>query len=291
MSANSYWSETFNNDAKIESQGIVFSHTAVRDWNSWNGFTLSTVTDNTNHDNTWYPDNQWGSMTKGGYDGEGSPFIVAYWDAYNDGLATNIEERINMIDVRGCAYDQAEGVYVTLSPWTYYANVNGVAPARAFVKGDWLKLIATGYITVNGVVEQTLTAEYLLADYTGNELIQASSWNWFDLSALGVVDYITFTLESTDNGQWGINTPTYFCIDKLTFKNANSSIENINLNKKSYRSGSVIYNLPENALVQIYDLNGRLIKEERAVGATLNLSDSRPVVIRIISKDGVQSLK
>ena len=40
-------------------------------------------------------------------------------------------------------------------------------------------------------------------------------WKKVDLTSLGKVKKIVFTMSSTDSGQWGINTPTYFCLDQL----------------------------------------------------------------------------
>ena len=40
-------------------------------------------------------------------------------------------------------------------------------------------------------------------------------WTSIDLSSLGVADSISFTVASSDIGQFGINTPTYICIDNV----------------------------------------------------------------------------
>ena len=43
-----------------------------------------------------------------------------------------------------------------------------------------------------------------------------NTWKKVDLSELGYVTSIGFSVSSTDTGDWGMNTPAYFCIDKLT---------------------------------------------------------------------------
>ena len=43
-------------------------------------------------------------------------------------------------------------------------------------------------------------------------------WTYCDLSSLGEVTKLTFALSSTDNGDYGMNTPAYFCIDELGAK-------------------------------------------------------------------------
>ncbi len=65
----------------------------------------------------------------------------------------------------------------------------------------------------------TDTIEYYLADYRFDESEKdyiIKTWQWVDLSSLGKVDSLMFGLESSDNGDWGMNTPAYFCMDDLT---------------------------------------------------------------------------
>ena len=38
-------------------------------------------------------------------------------------------------------------------------------------------------------------------------------WRYFDLSSLGVVKKVMFEMSSTDNGTYGMNTPSYFAFD------------------------------------------------------------------------------
>jgi hypothetical protein len=45
-----------------------------------------------------------------------------------------------------------------------------------------------------------------------------TDWTYVDLSQLGKVDAIFFTLSGSRTGDWGLNTPTYFCIDNLGAK-------------------------------------------------------------------------
>lgn len=43
------------------------------------------------------------------------------------------------------------------------------------------------------------------------------SWTKIDLTALGSVTSVVFSMTSTDVGSWGINTPTYACIDDVVY--------------------------------------------------------------------------
>lgn len=58
------------------------------------------------------------------------------------------------------------------------------------------------------------TVEVFLAE--GSNYI--STWTAVDLSKLGTVDKLSFKMTSTDVGNWGINTPTYACIDDITYQ-------------------------------------------------------------------------
>jgi len=79
---------------------------------------------------------------------------------------------------------------------------------------DYLLLSAWGF--ANG--QSTDTIEYYLADYRSDvpeEDYIIETWQWVDLSSFEKVDSLKFGLASSDNGNWGMNTPSYFCLDKL----------------------------------------------------------------------------
>jgi hypothetical protein len=89
-------------------------------------------------------------------------------------------------------------------------------------------------------------------------------WQWFDLSKLGEVASVKFTLSSSDVGQWGMNTPAYFCLDKLFAGKATSSFDSV---KKGHfrvfptsttREVTVVLAQPEP--VRVFDLYGNLLQ-------------------------------
>ena len=69
-------------------------------------------------------------------------------------------------------------------------------------------------LTITGYRGDQITdkVDVYLAD--GMDIL--NTWKKVDLSDLGLVDRIGFTLSSTDNGEYGMNTPAYFCLDQLT---------------------------------------------------------------------------
>ncbi len=105
------------------------------------------------------------------------------------------------------------GFYITNSSYAYTSMLNGDAAAKKFVKGDWFKLTITGYDADDN---ETGTKEYYLADLRDAATAYIiNDWRYVDLSCLGEVAKLGFELTSTDNGDYGMNTPAYFCFDNF----------------------------------------------------------------------------
>lgn len=66
-------------------------------------------------------------------------------------------------------------------------------------------------------------ADYRFSDDSQDYILE--EWTNFDLSALGIVKYVTFSFQSSDNGSFGINTPAYFAIDNMRYYNYYASID------------------------------------------------------------------
>ena len=45
-----------------------------------------------------------------------------------------------------------------------------------------------------------------------------TDWTYVDLSSLGKVDQLAFRMTGSRTGDWGLNTPAYFCIDNIGAK-------------------------------------------------------------------------
>ena len=85
---------------------------------------------------------------------------------------------------------------------------------KKFTTGDWFKLIITGY--KNEV--ETAKVEFYLADFRAGKSSIINKWTKVDLEKLNEVDKIKFTMESSDIGDYGMNTPAYACIDNIEFE-------------------------------------------------------------------------
>ena len=116
----------------------------------------------------------------------------------------------------GKAYNAKE-CYVTNSTYAYLAikdhnDGNDTPYVKEWTEDDTFTLTITGY---NGT-EKTASVDFLLAN--GNDIV--NTWQQVDLTKLGKVTKIQFSMSSTDESIYGgisyMNTPAYFCLDQLT---------------------------------------------------------------------------
>lgn len=203
LSSQGYWipaqEDDYNN---MISGGWLFSNFYSSYF--WGGFTASNRTDT----NQTGMSAQYTAITAGGQNGS-----AQYAVAYTMGVPTVVSAADGQTHtVTGC--------YVTNNVWAYqdmrdggygyapFGGSNGTAP-------DYFVLHAVGK-DLNGSVIDTL--HFYLADYrfaNSNDDYIVNTWEWFDLSPLGPVASISFSLESTVGNQSGMLTPAYFCLDNF----------------------------------------------------------------------------
>ncbi|WP_317898268.1 T9SS type A sorting domain-containing protein [Aurantibacillus circumpalustris] len=187
------------------------------------------------------------------------------------------------------------GFFVTNSTYGYKTMLNGGGPARAFGDTlhthsglqpgnypDWFKL--TVYAYKNGT-KKTDTVEFYLADYRFSNNSQdyiVNAWTWVDCSTLGNVDSVSFKLYSSDIGIYGINNPTYFCLDNFS---TSSSIVT-GLTEGSSDNGLQVYPNPFNSMITVQgqsplaritikDMAGKIVHDEtmQNTSSQINLND------------------
>ncbi|TAG57569.1 MAG: DUF4465 domain-containing protein [Cytophagales bacterium] len=112
------------------------------------------------------------------------------------------------------------GYYINNSTYAYLSMKNGdQSPAKKFggTSGndpDFFKIKFEGY--QNGNLVTNTGVDFYLSDFrssTNSEDFILDTWKFVTLSSLGRIDSIKVSFSSSDIGQYGINTPTYFCID------------------------------------------------------------------------------
>lgn len=189
---------------------LFFPNTYDTQFNAWSGFSISAKTD----------------VTTPGFmndlsciAGEGALNSTTYAVGYFQ--FPSYEQTIHLTgNARGGAM---EGMYVNNSTYAYLSMRDGDSFAKKFggITGDdpdFFKLKIQKYL--NGVVGNELV-EFYLADFRFSDNAQdyiINEWTYVDLSTLGNADSLLLTLESSDNGQFGINTPTYVCLDEISTK-------------------------------------------------------------------------
>ena len=279
------WRDVYKDEAFVQSQGFRFSHVSSSP-HYYNGFVASRSTTVLESDNF---DDQFGCMARGGVSGEGSPYLVAYWDAY--AKSVSIERSC---EVTFPAPYYTAGFYVCNNPYTYYAIQKGNSYAAKFEQGAWLKLIVHGIDTSGN---EAGTVEHYLADYRSEkpeEWTLNKSWKWVDLSTLGKVSSLYFTMESSDTGAQGMKTPAYFCFDRLMVLTAPASVD-----EALAATATVYFDRVASAVrvesaapveTAVYNSRGALVMRQRVEGtASLDLSGT-PSGVYIV-RCGGKSLK
>lgn len=188
-----------NGAADLTLEGATFHNNNFTDpYSYWSGFAFSNHTDTT----TAGYGNEFSAYPGSGADGSAT-YAIGYYSSY-DLTSTQIDLGVPT-NLAGL------GVSVANTTLTALALQNGLFGARAFVAGDWLTLTITGY---NGLSE-TGSIDIYLADFRNGNSDILSDWAFVDLTDLQTADRITFTMDSSDSGAFGVNTPTYFALDNF----------------------------------------------------------------------------
>jgi hypothetical protein len=174
-------------------------------YGSWDGFAYSNISDTTAQGWT----NQYNAITGCGQGGSAN-YAVGY--GYEASL-TPPRMVLDEPEIIG-------GLYVTNSNYAYYSMLYGDMFAKKFGgasgnDADWFLLTMTGKDAA-GVI--TGTADFYLADFrfSNNSMDYiVNNWRFVNLTSLGVVKSVEFSLSSSDIGSWGMNTPGYFVIDTV----------------------------------------------------------------------------
>lgn len=211
FSSGNYWN---GNDALIGSYCSYFTsgninfpnYYTINDYGTgltenWTGFAYS----NRQDDSTGGLINQYSAVTGSGVAGSS-----------NYGLCFNLYQRdtITLIEP-----GTVSGLFVSNGTTGVQSMLYGDAYAKKFGgesgnDPDWFKL------TIRGLYEDTCTdtvmfylADYRFSDNESDYIID--DWEWVDLTSLGTVDRLEFSLSSSDTGPYGMNTPAFFFFDDI----------------------------------------------------------------------------
>jgi len=251
-------------------------------YESWLGWAITNQTDTT----TSGFGNQYSSIVGSGNEGSAN-------------YATSFSFGPNTIQFENEAMGQNPGgVFITNSTYAYLSMLDGDQFAKKFggASGDDPDFFL---LTIKGLVggEETLDSiDFYLADYRFQDNTQdyiLDEWIYIDLYGLGEVDGLSFTLSSSDNGQFGMNTPAFFCIDDI------KTTDGLTANENFEKSGLKLYPNPVSDVLfitdyenwvnyEIHDLKGSKIaqgKLENQEGLELSALQQGQYIIGIWNDD------
>ena len=189
--ANSYFAYASDTLAFLASGNYELTQTVSYGGTYVSGAVVTNITDTTFKS---YAD-AYKSVAGGAYAGKN--YVVWYEDGFSG----------DYIKLKTAAV--VPGMYVCNNVYAYNSMKNGDAYAGdPFGAEDFFTLTITGSLDgkdVNAKVDFDLAR--------GTNIV--TQWTYVDLSKLGKVDELYFSLSGSRTGDWGLNTPTYFCIDNL----------------------------------------------------------------------------
>jgi hypothetical protein len=149
---------------------------------------------------------------------------------YNGSNNFAIGQQNSMIKLTGAASGKiVEGFFITNSTYASYSIKDGDFICKKFggATGKDKDFFMVKIKKYYGGILSNDSVVFYLADYRSDDSTKdyiVNDWRWVDLTSLGNIDSLTFELISSDNGQFGMNTPAFFCIDNFTTKNTGLSI-------------------------------------------------------------------
>lgn len=286
-----------------------FQNFSEYDFDYWNGEDLTgNFTSGVGEfGNTFTPSTYGGYWTGFSYSRKTDNLTSGYINQYSaiTGSGNNGSENYVVGNgIPGLKFDAAtyvSDIIVTNSTYAYNSMRDGDAFAKQFGGAtgddpDYFLLSVKGYN--NNVY--TDSVGFYLADFTdvnnANDYI-LDTWASVNLISLGMVDSLSFSLTSSDNGTWGMNTPAYFCMDDITYS-ATAITELSNSNVSVYPNpvnDFVILKGTDITEVSISDLSGKVVLSKNLNSSTaqidLSYFESGIYIISVKNHESVYTQK
>ena len=252
--------DTFENGSDLSggfhSGSIFLPNIFNTDFNAWAGWAISSMTD------TMTPgfDNQYSCIAGTGADSSATYAVGYFFDPV-------------VIQIRDTQPNEIKGIMINNATYPYFSMRDGDGFAKKFggASGsdpDYFLL------TIKSFKDGQLSSEsvdFYLADFrseNNSEDYIIKDWTYVDLSNFGIIDSLQFSLSSSDVGIFGMNTPSYFCIDNISLSPAESTAL---ISTRQNQPRISIYPNPvqdqlnitqeevRNLDVRLFDLNGKLL--------------------------------
>jgi hypothetical protein len=191
--------------APLSSGGATFNNSYSAAFNSWEGFAYSNMGDRT----TAGFQNQYSSFA-GGASGGAGVFALGYVGftltptlTFPAGMDTPLS--LEVTNTTFAALTMRDGDTFSKK----FGGASGNDP-------DFFKLTING-LDAGGALLRSVDfylADFRFADNTRDYIL--NTWQTVDISSLGsAVRQLTFTMASSDVGQFGMNTPAFFALDNV----------------------------------------------------------------------------
>ena len=250
--------------------GLSLSNTYDVSWGVWNGFSISNMTDVV----TAGYGNQYSA-----YAGEGSSGSENFGVYTPDGTISAIASgsaRITSFDISNTTYSA-----ISMRDGDGFAKQFGSSVDADGVDDgtngeDFFKVWIIGE-NVDGTEKDSL--EFFLADYRFTDNAQdyiVSGWESIDLLAFSFsVDKVSFKFESSDNGQWGMNTPAYFAIDNIEYSPILGVEENNTIAIQAYPNpvNNFLTVKGANGELTLSDSNGSMISSLQHLNTSISITN------------------
>ncbi|MDZ7744101.1 MAG: DUF4465 domain-containing protein [Bacteroidota bacterium] len=301
LAQDSYWNGSDESGGFV-SGDFFFPNAYNPDWGSWSRWACSSMSDDTTAGYL----NLYSAITASGFEPENSGGST--YGLCNVPMDFMTSETIPVsLLLQGNEASEVAGFYVTNSTYATLSMEHGDDFAKKFGgesgdDPDWFKLSIWAYSEGT----ETDTLEFYLADFRfedNNLDYIVKDWEWVELSSLGQTDSLMFNLSSSDVGDYGMNTPAYFCVDHIITKKDVSGMNELAANPGSYRdmqirawpnpsSGAFRIGMQaEKALLQVLDVRGRIVCKNKnyEVNQPLDLSGlpAGVYLLRLVSEEGV----
>ncbi|MCB9082508.1 MAG: DUF4465 domain-containing protein [Lewinellaceae bacterium] len=161
------------------------------------------------------------TMTDSLTPGFGNLYSARPGSGANGSLAYAIGQQRAVLRLTGIAAGRAvQGLSVTNTAYTYYSMRDGDMFAKKFggVTGQDPDFFSLTIRAWHAGVQQVDSVVVYLADFRSDDSAAdflLDHWQYVDVTSLGAADSLVFTLNSSDRGDFGINTPLFFALDEV----------------------------------------------------------------------------
>ena len=246
LESNTHWMGTEETET-FQSSYLTFYTHYDEDWGTpyWEGFTYTNETDT----ETFDYDNL-SSATGQGNNGSEN-YATCYMGWYNTAGMKIDTEHSGSFENRGAYFCLPAIVSLHMNTVDFAAN------------NYYYKVIVTAY--ANGV--ELASRDIIMADYREGNSYKMDDWTFVDLSWIANADSLYFSADGNELNSYGLNTPTYFCMDDFGAENpgpvyvSNNIAESLSID--AYFDAAGMLNLSCESRINdvfVYDVAGRLVK-------------------------------